>query len=246
MPLQLADVTEHLTPQERATDALAPAKAQALAASIHEHGFALLTGDVFPADALDAVHPRLQFDAVERFGGQLPVNRSAFAEDVRGHANVSLPRTAPFVRKEIVANPVVEQVVAATLGPGAYLNLVGGNMNYPGSGEQVLHMDGTWQFANEGDAAAAGSAWPCPCHLLVVQVVFFDTSEQNGATEIWPSTHMLPELGSCNKFEEPEETQARFIAMSEKRRQHHPPMRLCIPKCGVGFRDARLAHRGVP
>ena len=48
------------------------------------------------------------------------------------------------------------------------------------------------------------------------------------------------------EVEEPEETQARFIAMSEKRRRHHPPMRLCIPKCGVGFRDARLAHRGVP
>jgi hypothetical protein len=117
----------------------------------------------------------------------------------QGHGTVSLPRTAPWVRPEIVANRFVEQVVAAVLGPAAYLNLCGGNMNFPGSGTQHLHMDGTWQYGSAETAATAGRDWPCPCHLLVVQVVFFDTTETNGATEIWPGTATLLELAECNK-----------------------------------------------
>ena len=47
-PVALADVTQHLTPAEHTAGALLNAKAAALAASIAEHGFALLTGEVIP------------------------------------------------------------------------------------------------------------------------------------------------------------------------------------------------------
>ena len=47
-PVALADVTQHLTPAEHTAGALLQAKADALAASIAEHGFALLTGEVIP------------------------------------------------------------------------------------------------------------------------------------------------------------------------------------------------------
>ena len=32
------------------------------------------------------------------------------------------PRTAPYVREEVVANPLIEQLVAAILGPGAFMS----------------------------------------------------------------------------------------------------------------------------
>ena len=53
--VQLEDVTQELSPAERAAGELAPTKAAALAASIAEHGFAVLDGDVCSAAALDAV-----------------------------------------------------------------------------------------------------------------------------------------------------------------------------------------------
>lgn len=77
-------------------------------------------------------------------------------------------------------------------------------------------------------------------------MVFFDTSEANGATEVWPGTHNLPELGRCNKFTESQKTIEAFATMAERRRESVPPVRLCIPKGAVAFRDARCAHRGVP
>ena len=50
------------------------------------------------------------------------------------------------------------------------MNVYGGNLNFPGSGTQELHMDGTWQYADAEAAAAAGVAWPPPPHQLIAQI----------------------------------------------------------------------------
>ena len=138
-------------------------------------------------------------------------------------------------------------MVAAVLGPRPYLNVYGGNLNYPGSATQEVHMDGVWQFPSQDAAAAAGVAtWPPPPHQLIAQVCPMGSTALN-ATEIWPGSHHVVELADTNKFtDDGQSTRERYAAAAAARVASHPPLRLVIPPGAVGFRDSRTWHRGMP
>ena len=215
------------------------------------HGFALLAGGVVPTSVLDKLAPRFEFDAAYRYLDALePGGGDAIpcfgGSSVPGHGSARLPRTAPFVFSEIVANPLIEQVVAAALGPRPYLNVYGGNLNFPGSGTQELHMDGVWAHSSEDVAAAAGVQWPPPPHQVIAQICPTGSTTLSGATEVWPGSHLVTELASTNKFIDGPGTRDRYAAAGEARVSQHPPVRLEIPAGAVAFRDNRLFHRGVP
>ncbi|MBV7335051.1 phytanoyl-CoA dioxygenase family protein [Chloroflexi bacterium TSY] len=73
-----------------------------------------------------------------------------------GHLQLGLRRYAPFVKSELVANPLIESVVAELLGAGAWLGFYSGNVNCPGSGSQPLHYDRPYAWKSEAEATAAG------------------------------------------------------------------------------------------
>ena len=248
--LVLSDVTEAATSAEVAAGRLGDDKIQRLAAHVRTHGFALLAGAI-PTSTLELLAPRFEFDAAYRYLDALQADSGDSTpffggSKIPGHGSARLPRSAPWVHPDIAANPLIEQVVAAVLGPRPYLNVYGGNCSFPGSGTQELHMDGVWHYPSAEAAAAAGVGWPPPPHQLIAQVCPTGSTANVGATEIWPGSHIATEVASSNKFIDGPGTLDRYAAAGESRRETHPPLRLEIPVGAVAFRDNRLFHRGVP
>jgi hypothetical protein len=249
----LSDVTEVASPEEVAAGRLDDDKIERLAGYMRVHGCALLAGGVVPTRVLEQLAPRFEFDTAYRYldalkksGGGDTTVPCLGGSKIPGHGSARLPRAAPWVFPEIVANPLIEQVVAATLGPRPYLNVYGGNLNFPGSGTQELHMDGVWHYSSQEAASAAGVGWPPPPHQVIAQICPTGSTILSGATEVWPGSHLVTELASVNKFVDGSSTRDRYAAAGKARASQHPPMRLEIPVGAVAFRDNRLFHRGVP
>ena len=153
--------------------------------------------------------------AAEKWGG---------AGRLRGHLQQGPPPFVPFLSSDVVANPYAVQIAKDMLGPGFYCSFYNGNTNTPGSDTQPIHGDGVHLWGDRDQ--------PHPATQLIVNVFPQDTSEENGATQIWPGSHLDMRPVS-------EETEA-------DRRSFSPPVQACARKGDILVRDSRLWHRGVP
>jgi ectoine hydroxylase-related dioxygenase (phytanoyl-CoA dioxygenase family) len=211
-----------VTDAERAAGRLSEEHIRIAAEQIETDGYVVLGGVIDPA-VLDALRPKLDEDTrtlLERgeWGG---------AGRVPGHLQQSMPRSGKHIYRDIVVNPFVIDVTSAVLGPGVHNHFYNGNTNMPGSKMQPLHRD-------------HDHLWPGHVHptaSIVVNVCPVDVSEENGATEIWPGTHRLPEpIGTGHVS--PEQERAR--------REVAPPVRAVSTKGDAVLRDMRMWHRGMP
>ena len=183
----------------------------------------IILADVIDHDHLDSLRVRMDEDshrliADERWGG---------AGHVAGHLQQAPPPFAPYVFEDIVANPFAIGISRKVLGEGLYNRFYSGNANCPGSGTQPLHADGPPLWPN--------LQVPHPAASLIINVALVDVIEQNGATEIWPGSHLLP-------------VRSALIDPEHEARRRHvvPPIRACTRKGSLLIRDPRLWHRGVP
>ena len=211
-----------ISTEERSAEALSPAHLDQAVAAIRTEGYVVLE-EIIAHDHLDPLRERMDQDsqrliAAERWGG---------AGGLPGHLQQGPPPFAPFVHRDIVANPWVIQVSQALLGDGFFNNFYSGNSNCPGSGTQPLHRD--------SDHLWPGLAQAHPAAQVVVNVSPHDVSEENGSVELWPGTHLIADVGSVIDAE----TEAA-------RRAVVPPVRGSARKGSVLIRDMRLWHRGVP
>lgn len=171
---------------------------------------------------LDILRERMDADSqklikAEKWGG---------AGMLIGHLQQGPPPFAPYIFKDIVANPYVIQVTKELLGAGVYNNFYNGNTNCPGSGIQPLHRDGDHLWQNQKVAH--------PTAEVVVNISPQDTMEENGSVELWPGSHLDI---SGRQIDDEQEARQREIA---------PPIRGTAKKGSVLIRDMRLWHRGVP
>ena len=211
-----------ITAEEVTNEQLSSAHLLEAVTSIRKNGYIILA-DIIDHKHLDIVREQMVRDsetliASERWGG---------AGRVTGHLQQGPPPFAPYIFRDIVANPFAIQVTKAVLGPDCYNRFYNGNANSPGSGTQPLHADTPHLWPN--------LAIPHPAHALVVNVTLIDATEVNGATEIWPGTHLLP-------------FNAQHISpeMEATRRRDVPPIRAVARKGSIVIRDMRMWHRGVP
>ena len=106
---------------------LPAATMQRMAEVFHRRGFATI-GNVVPHDVLDALKPRMDFDAahqqVIRKFEERGVNGGA-----GGHLQMGIPRCAPFVSKELASNPFMEQIAYSLLDGKCRLSFFNGNTN---------------------------------------------------------------------------------------------------------------------
>ena len=174
-------------------------------------------------EPLDILREKMDEDA------QLMIDRRKWggAGHLRGHLQQAPPPFTPFVFGEIVANPFAIQVNTALLGKGIFNELYTGNTNCPGSRKQPLHRDGSLLWPGNGHAH--------PTAAIVVNISPLDTTEENGAVELWPGSHLHPS---------PKKLFGRD--MERAQREVSPPVRGCAPKGSLVLRDVRLWHRGVP
>ena len=181
-----------VAPEERAAGILRDETLALLQQDMRHSGFCLL-GPVISDEALDQLGSDLDLICAGLAATQVlerpPAERS-------WHLGAGVPRSAPFMREEFVANPLIEHAVVALLGKGAFMNFCNANTNAtcPSSGPraegadvQGLHSDGRWAFMSLTEARAAhDSRWPHGPTQVVVNFGSDDCNEGNGATQIWP------------------------------------------------------------
>ena len=208
-------------PKELSAGKLTDAHVEQAIKAIHVDGYVILE-NVVSHEHLDILRERMDADSqilidAEKWGG---------AGRLKGHLQQGPPPYAPYIFRDVVANPYVVQVTKELLGPGLYNNFYNGNTNSPGSTTQPLHRDGAHLWPDQKVAH--------PTTEVVVNISPQDTTEENGSVEIWPGSHL--EVGEHHIDEEQEEA----------RRKICPPTRGNAKKGSVLIRDMRLWHRGVP
>ena len=189
--------------------------------AIREEGYIIL-GNIVPHEYLDCLNERMTQDSYkiidsnsDRWEGRRTI----------GHLQQGAPPFVPYIFPDVVANPIVEHVSITLLGEGAFNGFYNGNTNTPGSTQQSLHMD-------------TGHLWPNlnpshPAASVVVNIPMIDVTEERGAIELWPGTHLV---GDVPLDEVAEEAQ----------RKVRPPVRGITEKGDILMRDMRLWHRGTP
>ena len=185
------------TREEWEAGALSPHKLEAILRQFELEGFAVVSG-VFPHSALDSLVPRSDYQAAH------------FVASGKGpHVDNGLPRMAPWVDSSILVNPIIEQLVTAILGQGAFMRYWGGNCSLPATEEQVLlhledessgigglgglqglHMDSNypWSWTSAEDAVVGGQPWPHKTQRIFCNFGTHAMNPHTGSTEIWPGT----------------------------------------------------------
>ena len=208
-------------PKELATGKLTDRHLEQAIQAIHTEGYVVLQ-NIIHHDHLDILRKRMDADSqklikAEQWGG---------AGMLKGHLQQGPPPFAPYIFRDIVANPYIVQLTKELLGDGVYNNFYNGNTNCPGSGTQPLHRDGDHLWQNMDTAH--------PTAEVVVNISPQDTTEENGSVELWPGSHL--DVSGRHIDDEHE----------ARRREITPPIRGNAKKGSALIRDMRLWHRGVP
>ena len=178
--------------------------------------------DVISHDSLDILRERMDADSKKL----IKAGKWGGAGMLKGHLQQGPPPFAPYIFKDVVANPLIIQITKQLLGEGLYNNFYNGNTNCPGSSTQPLHRDGDHLWQNQEVAH--------PTAEVVVNISPQDTTEENGSVELWPGSHL--DISGRHIDEE----------IEAKRREIAPPIRGNAKKGSALIRDMRLWHRGVP
>jgi ectoine hydroxylase-related dioxygenase (phytanoyl-CoA dioxygenase family) len=160
--------------------------------------------------------------------------RTVQPTDGANHIQMQMPLVAPFSDVDVVAHPVVAQIVAAVLGNDFRCSLYNSNTALPGSTPQRVHRDSGPVFGTE-------LAVPTPTTGLVVNIPLCEFTQENGSTEVWPASHLIVDT--------PEDTLDRVGSHSPDltaRSEALASTRLDLPVGAVAIRDLRLWHRGMP
>ena len=156
-------------------------------------------------------------------------NGSATVQPTDGehHVQMQMPLVPPFSDLDVVAHPVVMQLLDAVLGDSFRCCLYNSNTAFPGSTPQRVHRDA-------GPVFGTALGVPTPTTGVVLNIPLCDFTEQNGSTEVWPGSHLVvdhPDDGGVELTE-----RAGSLASS----------RFNIPAGAIALRDLRLWHRGMP
>ncbi|MEZ4710166.1 MAG: hypothetical protein R3A44_23380 [Caldilineaceae bacterium] len=126
-----------ITQDERNAGTLAPHKLKQIRASFDTNGYAVVSRFISPETCELLLQSVLEDVAQIRARPEPTVHEQRTGP---GHLQLGLRRYAPYVKAELVANPLIESIVAALLGAGAWLGFYNGNVNTPGSGAQPSTM----------------------------------------------------------------------------------------------------------
>ena len=214
------------TPQELKRGKLTKKNLEQAVALLGEEGYLVLQGLV-PKTLLKEIRQAM-----------VPVHRQFFEKGPgplerphafgKGHGifGVRPPREMPFMDPQVVANPVVLQIIEQVLGPDFIWDFYNTNNSWPGSRVQHVHRDLDPLFDN--------LPHPLPAAAMVLSIPLVAFTARSGATEIWPGTHLFP-----GPYSGPDRS---FDAVAPDR----PSRRMLSPLGGVVLRDPRMWHRGMP
>ena len=180
--------------------------------------------------------------------------------DNRGKARqggVPLPIEKPFSDPEIIANPMVLQVIRAVLGDDVVCSYFASDTPMPGSEYQPIHRDGKDLFP--------GLPVTTPPFMYELNIPLVDFRPDNGPVEVWPRTHLVNNfslmeqgrdelrVGNGSMAVTTDTGKPRVLLGSELTRtsvqqfaNNIPGQPVLMPAGSFLIRDPRMWHRGTP
>ena len=202
------------------------------------NGFVLLE-ELIPLELIEAIYQRCKpmMDRVESWNTtQLKGERSSGQGRVTQKQRFKLypPFDGPFCDPVITENPLVLELLERLWGDDDIeLNSYSSNCPAPGTVFQNWHRDGMLLGAN-----LAMPVYPC----LSLKFPLVDTTEENGSTEIIPSTHHCS-IPALNHIPGSETAQALNTVIESGR--YPSKMRINLKRGSAWIIDPRLIHRGT-
>jgi hypothetical protein len=125
------------------------------------------------------------------------------------------PVCSPFWDAVAIENPLAVQVSEALIGRDFFCTYYNTNTQWPQSGQQHVHRDFEHLFV--------GHPVPLPISQIVVNIPLIDFTIENGATEVWPGSHLIVD-DSLEDSEVMDETGCAIVFGTHHglRRLHHP------------------------
>jgi ectoine hydroxylase-related dioxygenase (phytanoyl-CoA dioxygenase family) len=208
-----------LTAQELASGRLDDQRLETLRVAFEVSGIVALE-DAVPAGVIaglrDAVHEH-------KAANGMYITQQTLAGEETNVGCSFFPWIAPFNAPEIVAHPILLQLLAALFEGEFTCRMYNTNLSAPGSLDQPVHVDvGT--ILDDGT--------PRNAQNVSVQVLLCDFTLENGSTELWPGTHRY----ACQKGE---------VDFINRTARELPSMRASYPAGSIFLRDPSVWHRGM-
>ena len=211
------------TPSERRKGKLSEAHLQLALRTLRDTGFAVVER-ALPEDWIAEARDRCNRDVKAYLKD--PAAKKKFLVDAKGHVGMPPKRKSPYMDSLAVANPYATPILDASLGAEVFCTYYNTNITWPGSAVQALHRDTHLLFPELGV--------PLPPHTVVVNIMLVDFTVENGATEVWPGSHLIVDGPEDRGV--PLEVRARAL----------PSVRTVVPAGSLVVRDLRMWHRGMP
>lgn len=137
----------------------------------------------------------------------------------------------PFMDSRIISNPFAMSILKAAMGDQFFAYLpYGCNSTSPGNEIQWIHRDSGQLFPE--------LSFPLPVSTIVVNIPLSDFTIENGATEVWPGSHLIIDDEAVRN--------SPYNVCDEVRAAQHPSFQLVMPAGSVVVRDMRCWHRAMP
>jgi hypothetical protein len=154
----------------------------------------------------------------------------AYFHEIRDGKKFRQPTDMPFFHHQIVANPFVLQVLEAAMGKKLAFALYWIHAIRPGDGveqrDDDIHRDGGHSFAE--------LPFALPVTGVYMDIPLVDFTEENGATKIWPGTHLVTDQPQMD---------VRYLSQRSK---DFSSVQMTMPLGSLFLRDMRLWHAAMP
>jgi len=156
---------------------------------------------------------------------KIKTNQKRAQENGGGHVGMFSPTTLPFMDQRIIENKFTVQILKNAMDQDFFCTFYNTNTAWPGCGRQHVHRDTSHLFSD--------LPFSLPMHMAVVNIPLVDFTIENGATEVWPGSHLITDISKDSKTLE---------AIAEGR----PSLQTVMPAGSLVVRDMRMWHRGMP
>ncbi|KAJ5125471.1 hypothetical protein N7448_004791 [Penicillium atrosanguineum] len=215
-----------LTPNELSTKQINSFNLQKSIEALHHDGIVVLANAINPAH-LDKLNARMVPEAARLYA------RSETHRNFGNHTgNIQQEPVceAEYIFEDVIANLFATSVIECMLGPNPAMRFYSANTAFKATGRQPVHIDFDFDM-------------PKVPFAFCVNVNLVETSEENGATEVWLGSHLDTDRGVIDRQSEYGGVKEELL---EKRGRFSPGIQPGLPKGALIIRDFRLWHAGMP